>query len=296
MTRYKWVAFQKAEGFPIATACKVAGVSRQGFHAWRKRQSGEPSEAEVLEAEQVAVMREIEQDFDCTYGEPRMTPELAARGYCLNHKRVERLMRKHLIVGVHKRSKVRTTIPAEINPPIPDLVGRRFTPGEPDQVWVGDITYIRTTVGWLYLASVLDLGSRRLLGYSMANHMRTELVEDALKMAIAARGGAARGIIFHGDRGAQYLSGGYQKLLRDHGMRASAGRTGVCWDNSVAESFWSSLKRELVHRYRFDDHRTARRAIFAWINHYNNQRLHSALGYIAPVTWEQNQTKANQAA
>ena len=236
--------------------------------------------------------------FDDTYGQPRMTPELRERGFEVNHKRVERLMRQHGIVGVHKPAKVRTTIPAADNPPMPDLIGRRFAPGEPDVAWVGDITYIGTGEGWLYLASVLDLGSRRWLGYSMADHMRTELVSDALNMAVTTRNSQVKGVIFHGDRGSQYMSGDYRKLVTGYGMVQSVGRTGVCWDNSVAESAWSSLKRELVHRYRFSTRAEARRAIFAWINRYNSRRRHSTLGYIAPITWEQQyrQPKANPAA
>lgn len=199
---------------------------------------------------------------------------------------------------MHKPTKVRTTIPADNAPPLPDLIGRRFNPGAPDVAWIGDITYIRTGQGWLYLASVLDLGSRRLLGYSMAEHMRTELVSDALRMAAGVRGGNTAGIIFHGDRGSQYLSGDYRHLVAELGMDQSLGRTGLCWDNSVAESFWSSLKRELVHRYRFDDRATARRAIFAWIDRYNRMRLHSSLGYVPPIEWENRyrQCQANPAA
>lgn len=162
----------------------------------------------------VAEIRAIHAEFDGTYGAPRMTVELANRGRVVNHKRVERLMHAQGIVGVHKPAKVRTTIPAEDAPPLPDLIGRRFAPGRPDVAWIGDITYIPTGEGWLYLASVLDLGSRRLLGYSMAEHMRTELVADALTMAAGARGGATAGIIFHGDRGSQYLSGDYRQLDR----------------------------------------------------------------------------------
>jgi putative transposase len=146
---------------------------------------------------------------------------------------------------------------------------------------------VRTGEGWLYVASVLDLGSRRLLGYSMAEHMRTELVADALDMAAGARGGATAGIIFHGDRGSQYMSGEYRQQIADLEMLQSVGRTGVCWDNAVAEAFWSSLKREVVHRYRFATRPEARRAIFAWINTYNHRRLHSSLGYVPPIEWEQ---------
>jgi transposase InsO family protein len=298
VTRYWWVTARKAEGFPITMACRVAQVSRQAFTDWRARQAQGPTAAEVDEACLVNAMVDVADEFDGTYGSPRMTVELANRGWEVNHKRVERLMADNGIVGVHKPAKVRTTIPAEDAPPLPDLIGRNFAPGAPDVAWVGDITYIPTDQGWLYLASVLDLGSRRLLGYSMADHMRTELVTDALAMAASARGGQVAGIIFHGDRGSQYLSGDHRQALADLGMVQSVGRTGVCWDNSVAESFWSSLKRELVHRYRFPDRATARRAIFAWINTYNHRRLHSSLGYLPPAEWEHHyrQPQADQAA
>jgi transposase InsO family protein len=293
-----WVAARKAEGFPITMACSVAGVSRQAFHDWRARRAAGPSDAELLEAELVAEIRAIHDEFDQTYGVPRMAVELVRRGWRVNHKRVERLMAAHGLVGVHKPAKVRTTIPAEENPPLPDLVGRRFAPAAPDVVWVGDITYIPTGEGWLYLASVLDLGSRRLLGYSMAGHMRTELVADALTMAASARGGQTAGIIFHGDRGSQYMSGDYRQLVGDLDMVQSVGRTGVCWDNAVAEAFWSSLKREVIHRYRFDTRAEARRSIFAWIHTYNHRRLHSSLGYVPPVEWEHHhrQPQADLAA
>lgn len=200
MTRYRWVLDRKAERFPITMACKIAEVSRQAFNDWRAKRAVGPTDAEQAEAELVTAMRDIHAETDGTYGEPRMTPELRALGYKVNHKRVERLMRANDIVGVHKPAKVRTTIPAEDNPPMPDLIGRRFDPGAPDVAWVGDITDIPTGEGWLYLSSVLDLGSRRWLGYSMADHMRTELVADALDMAVATRGGQVKGTIFHGDR------------------------------------------------------------------------------------------------
>ena len=298
MIRYRWVAARKAEGFPITMACDVAAVSRQAFHDWRARTAAGPTAAELAETELVGLMREIHAASDGTYGEPRMTEELTRRGRVVNHKRVRRLMRMYGIVGVHKPAKVRTTISAEEHPPLPDLIGRRFAPAAPDVAWCGDITYVPTGEGWLYVASVLDLGSRRLVGYSMAEHMRTELVVDALGMAAAARGGRTAGIIFHGDRGSQYMSSDYRQLIADLDMFQSVGRTGVCWDNAVAESFWSSLKREVVHRYRFATRADARRAIFAWINRYNQQRLHSSLGYLPPIEWEQlyRQAQADQAA
>lgn len=298
MTRYMWVLDRKAEGFPITMACKVAEVSRQALHDWRLRRAGGPTEADVAEAVLVERIRTIHASEDGTYGEPRVTAELARQDLVVNHKCVARLMHIHGIVGVHKPTKVRTTIPAENCPPIPDLIGRNFAPGQPDVAWVGDITYIATGEGWLYLASVLDLGSRRLLGYSMADNMRTELVADALTMAIGERAGNVAGVIFHGDRGSQYMSHDYRDLIGAHHMLQSVGRTGVCWDNAVAESFWSSLKRELVHRYRFNTRAEARRAIFAWINRYNRTRLHSSLGMRPPIEWEAayHQPKANPAA
>lgn len=172
---------------------------------------------------------------------------------------------------------------------IPDLVGRGFTPGQPDVAWCQDITYIPTGEGWLFCASVLDLGSRRLLGYSMAEHMRTELVTDALDMAIAARGGdaAVAGVICHADRGSQYTSNDYLTHCTDHQMRPSVGRTGICWDNAVAESFWASLKRECLLGRTFTTRAEARQAIFKWINWYNTRRIHTTLGGIPPTEWEQ---------
>src|SRR5207244_12963145 len=168
--------------------------SRQAVHDWRARTAAGPTAAELAETELVGLIREIHAASEGTYGEPRMTEELARRGRVVNHKRVRRLMRVHGIVGVHKPAKVRTTIPAEEHPPLPDLIGRRFAPAAPDVAWCGDITYVATGEGWLYVASVLDLGSRRLLGYSMAEQMRTSLVTDALELPAPARGGETAGL------------------------------------------------------------------------------------------------------
>ena len=286
MTRCVWVDSRRAEGFPVTAACAVAAISTTTFYDWAVRGITGPSVHDLGEAYLVNEVLDIHRGSDGTYGAPRVHAELLHRGRVVNHKRVERLMAAHGVHGVFKPAKVRTTIPAEDNPPIPDLVGRRFDPGCPDRAWAGDITYVRTGEGWLYLASVLDLGSRRLLGYSMADHMRTELVIDALDMAVDARGRHVQGVIFHGDRGSQYMSDAFGQHLADLEMAQSVGRTGICWDNAVAESFWSSLKRELVHRHRFTTRAQARRAIFAWINWYNQHRLHSTLGYLSPTTWE----------
>ncbi|MEI6622924.1 MAG: IS3 family transposase [Actinomycetes bacterium] len=296
MTRCRWVDSRRAEGFPVAAACSAAGISTTTFYEWACRGRTGPSGRDLCEAYLVNEIVDIHGGSDGTYGVPRVHAELTRHGAVVNRKRVRRLMRQNSIVGVYKGAKVRTTIPAEDNPPIPDLVGRRFAPGCPDAAWVGDITYIPTGEGWLYLASALDLGSRRLLGYSMAEHMRTDLVIDALDMAVGVRGGDVAGVIFHGDRGAQYMSARYQQHLADLGMRQSVGRTGVCWDNSVAEALWSGLKRELVHRYRFATRSQARQAIFRWINWYNRSRLHSSLGYLPPVEWEAQYRRHQPAA
>ena len=286
MTRYRWVASQKADDFPVTVACEVAEVSPSAFYEWAAKEAAGPSDAEIDEAYLINLIIDIHADTDQTYGSPRMDPELRRRGYCVNHKRVERLMRDNDIVGVTERKKVRTTLPAKGAPPLPDLVEQRFAPGAPDVAWCGDITYVRTGEGWLYLASVLDLGSRRLLGWSMDDNMETTLVADALTMATDLRGVDLRGTIFHSDRGSQYLSARYRELCDRLGIRQSAGRVATCFDNSVAESFWSSLKRELVHRYRFATRAEAKAAITAWIRRYNNVRLHSTLGFVPPVEWE----------
>ena len=199
MTRCVWVDSQKAAGFPVTAACKAAGISTSTYYQWAHEAAHGPSERDWAEAHLLDAIITIHRASGRTYGSPTITAELRADGWEVNHKRVERLMRANGIVGVFKPAKVRTTIPAEDNPPMPDRVKRQFAPGAPDKAWVGDITYIATGEGWLFLASVLDLGSRKLLGYSMADHMRTELVSDALGMAIGARGGAVEGITFHGD-------------------------------------------------------------------------------------------------
>jgi transposase InsO family protein len=204
----------------VTVACQVAGISTTTFYDWVARSSTGPSDHDLGEAYLVNEMFDIHQGSDGTYGAPRVHAELRHRGRVVNHKRVDRLMGVHGVQGVFKPAKVRTTIPAEDNPPIPDLVGRRFDPGCPDAAWVGDITYVRTGEGWLYLASVLDLGSRRLLGYAMAEHMRSELVIDALDMAVGARGGHVAGVIFHGDRGSQYMSQAFGQHLAEREMPA----------------------------------------------------------------------------
>ncbi len=271
------------------------GVSTSGYYDRCERDATGPTERQVAEADLVVLMRGIFDDADGNYGVPRMYKELRKTGLQINKKRVARLIRTHGMAGRHRRRTCRTTFPGPDGYTIPDLVGRRFDPGAPDVAWVQDITYIPTGEGWLYLASVLDLGSRRLLGYSMADHMRTSRVLDALSMAVAARGGdkAVAGVICHADRGSQYTANDYINFCGDRQMRPSAARTAVCWDNAVAESFWESLKRECLQGRVFATRAEARRAIFRWINWYNTKRLHSTLDHVSPLEWEQQYRQAS---
>jgi putative transposase len=293
VSRYACVADQKAAGFPVTTACEVAGVSTSAFYDWTARSTGEPTERAVVEAELIELMRQIFEASDGNYGVPRMHRELRRGGMAINVKRVRRLMRLHGMAGRFRRRRCRTTFPGPDGYQIPDLVKRGFAPGAPDVAWCQDITYVPTGEGWLYLASVLDLGSRRMLGYSMAEHMRTELVLDALAMAVAARGGTVAGVIGHADRGSQYTSNDYLDYCHAQQIRPSVGRTGVCWDNAVAESFWESLKRECLQGRVFATRAEARRAIFRWINWYNSKRLHSSLDHTPPLEWEQQYRQAS---
>ncbi|QGK70789.1 IS3 family transposase [Allosaccharopolyspora coralli] len=290
VTRYRFVDSQKADGFTVAAACHAAGVSTSAYYDWRRAQASEPSPAQQAEDDLVTELHSVHEASGGTYGSPRVHAELRHRGWVVNHKRVERLMRAHDLVGVHPRKRVRTTVPADQPEPAPDLLGRDFMPGLPDQRWASDITYIPTDEGWLYLAAVLDVGSRRVLGYAMASYLRTDLVADCLDNAVATRGGNVAGVIFHSDRGCQYTSAQFAQHCRELGIRRSLGRTGICWDNAIVESFFGALKRELVHRHRFTTRAQARQAIFVWIQTwYNRRRLHSTLGYASPEQWEQQE-------
>jgi len=293
VSRYACVDAQQAAGFPVTAACEAAGVSTSGFYDHKARQAAGPTPRQVADAEIVELMREIHAASDGNYGVPRMRRELRRAGMVINHKRVRRLMRAHGLAGRFRARRCRTTFPGPDGYVIPDLVGRLFAPGAPNVAWCQDITYVPTGEGWLFLAGVLDLGSRRLLGYSMAEHMRTELVTDALAMAIAARAGNVAGTIAHADRGTQYTSNDYLDFCLHHQLRPSVGRTGVCWDNAVVESFWESLKRECIQGRVFATRAEARRAIFRWINWYNTSRLHSSLDHIPPLEWEQQYRQAS---
>jgi transposase InsO family protein len=293
VSRFECVDAQRAAGFPVTAACAAVEVSTSGYYGWRQRVDAGPTPREVADDELVALMREIFAASDGAYGVPRMRAALRKAGIVVNHKKVRRLMRRHGLVGRHTPKRLRTTIGGDGHYRIPDLVGRRFAPGPPNVAWAQDITYLRTGEGWLYLASVVDIGSRRVLGYSMADHMRTELVLDALDMAVTARGGQLPGTIAHADQGTQYTSNDYLDYCYAHGLRPSVGSTGICWDNAVAESFWATLKRECIQGRVFATRAEARRVVFRWINWYNTDRIHTTLNGNAPIEWEHQHNQAS---
>jgi putative transposase len=286
VSRYRCVDAQKAAGFPVAAACQAAGVTRSAYYAWTTGTQG-PAERHREQATLVSEIRRIHARSYGTYGSPRITAELDRRGWRVNHKRVERLMRVHGIVGHRPRRRRSLTKPDAGAAPAPDLLGRLFDPDRPDVAWCGDVTYIPTDEGWLYLASVIDLASRHLLGYSMSSHHDARLVTDAPDAAVATRGQHRMpDTIFHSDRGSEYTSAGCIDACTRLGLRQSMSRTGSCLDNAVAESWFASLKVELVDRAHYRTRAEARAAIFTWIAWYNRFRLHSTRGYLPPIEWE----------
>jgi putative transposase len=289
--RYRCVDAQKAAGFPVAAACQAAGVTRSAYYAWTAMTAQGPAARQREEARLVGEIRRIHARSKATYGAPRVHVELGRRGWRVNHKRVERLMRIHGIVGYRPHRRRGLTKPDAGTAPAPDLLGRLFDPDRPDVAWCGDVTWIPTDEGWLYLASVIDLASRHLLGYAMGVHHDAALVVAALQAAVAARSRAQMdATIFHSDRGSEYSSAACIQACQRLGLRRSMGRTGSCLDNAVAESWFATLKVELVDRHRYRTRAQARTAIFAWIAWYNRFRLHSTNGYLSPIEWEQQHT------
>ena len=273
--------------------CRVLGVSTSGFYAWRERP---PSARSVSDAGLTERIREVHKRSRQTYGSPRVHAELRAQGEsaCLN--RIARLMRKNGISARNKKRFVRTTDSDHNDPIAPNELNREFQTEEPNQAWVGDITYIATSEGWLFLAVVLDLFSRRVVGWAMANHMRKELVMSALDMALGSREINGK-LINHSDRGSQYTSGTHRKRLEDRGITCSMSRRGNCWDNAVAESFFGTLKSELIYRETWESLRDAHEAVYEYLEvFYNRQRRHSTLGYVSPAEFERNHTEATGTA
>jgi putative transposase len=268
---------------PVALLCRMLGVSRSGHYAWRERP---PSRGSREDAALTRSIREIHLRSRETYGYPRVHAELRALGVRCGRRGVARLMRQAGLRGCLRGKRRRTTRRDLRVVPAPDLVKREFAAPARDLLWLADITYVKTDEGFLYLAFVLDAHSRRLVGWSMAEHLRTELVVDALEMALWRRKPGA-GLVHHTDRGSQYTALSFGKRLEEVGIVASMGRTGSVLDNAMAESFVSTLKAESVDRHRFPTREAARAAIFEYVEgFYNRSRRHSSLGYESPVDYE----------
>jgi putative transposase len=280
---FGFIAAKKAE-HPIKTMCRVLGVSRSGFHAWQSR----PPSARSLEDERLTErIRQIHKDNRQVYGSPRIHAELVlAGGEKIGRKRVERLMRQAAIAGTVRKKRGRTTIRVPGVRVREDLVDRAFLAAAPNRLWVADITYLRTWEGWLYLVAVQDVFSRRIVGWSMADHMRTELVTDALQMALAQRR-PEPGLIWHSDQGSQFVSLAFGQQARAAGIAQSMGSKGDCFDNAIAESFFATLKKELIHGRSWPTKAELRTEIFEYIEvFFNRRRRHSTLGMLSPADYE----------
>jgi putative transposase len=289
MNVYPFIEAEKAERRNVALACASLEVSRAAFYEWNKHVF---TTHELTDAELLAKIRTVYDKSRKTYGAPRVHKALKEQGVQVGKKRVARLMRETGLVGRAPGRFKRTTIPSPETLAAIDLIQRSFGAGtiEINGAWCGDITYVRTWEGWLYLATVIDIASRRVVGWAMADHMRTELVADAMRMALEQRR-PDPGLIFHSDRGCQYTSKEFRDLLDENDVAQSLSRVGQCWDNAVAESFFATLKLELIYQHAWPTRAAARRAIFEFIEvFYNQQRLHSAIGYQSPANYERRLT------
>jgi putative transposase len=267
----------------VGTMCRVLEISRSGYYAWKSRGASRRTTSDAVLLERI---RAIHEDSRGTYGAPRIHAELKEAGIFVGRKRVARLMKEAGIVGVSRRRFVKTTSRSPDKRAAPDLVKRDFTASAPDELWVADITYIRTWAGFLYLAVVLDAWSRKIVGWKMANHLRTELVLNALEMAIRQR--QPVDVVHHSDRGTQYTSLAFGQRCRAAGVRPSMGSVGDSYDNAMCESFFATLEHELLRRSTFRTRAEAEMAIFEFIEgFYNSRRRHSALDYKSPMKYEE---------
>jgi len=286
--RFAFIVAEKA-AFPIRLLCRTLQVSRAGFYAWHTRPPAPRTQAdERLSLEIAAIHAESRQ----RYGSPRVHAELVDRGCRTSRKRVARLMRRRGLAARRRRRFRVTTHSRHPFPIAPNVLARQFERAAPDQAWVTDITYIPTGEGWLYLAVIVDLCSRFAVGWAMSERVTDDLTLAALGMALARRRPAA-GLVHHSDRGSQYASGDYRRLLAQHGIVCSMSRRGDCWDNAVAESFFATVKVELVHDAAWATRAAARTELFDYLElFYNAQRRHSALGYLSPRAFERRREQA----
>jgi putative transposase len=273
--KYAWIDAQRRE-FPLPDLCEALAVSVSGWRAWRR--GGKVDRTRLSDAQAVALMSSIHAEVKAAYGSRRMHRELQGRGHRIGLSRIERLMSRHGLRARHKRRFKATTDSRHSLPVAPNLLVRQFTPAAPNRVWTGDITYIATTEGWLYLAIVLDLFNREVVGWSIKPRMTADLVTDALTMAWFRRK-PEPGVVFHSDRGSQYASHAMGARLADYGMTASMSRKGNCWDNAPTESFFNSLKNERVHGTTYPTRAAAEADLFEYVEvFYNRSRRHSTLG------------------
>ncbi len=279
---FTFVEAEKAH-FPVTTLCRVLGVSRSGYYAWRMRPPSARACADQALSRQIRTVHERSRG---TYGAPRIWADLRETGVVCSRKRVARLLRLSGLQGCHRRKGPPSPRRTPGATPAPDLVRRDFAAPAPDRLWVADITYVPTWAGFLYLAVVLDAHSRRIVGWAMADHLRSELVIDAVDMALWRRR-PTQGVIHHSDQGSQYTSLAFGRRLREAGLVGSMGSRGDCFDNATAESFFATLECELLARHRFPTRSAARLALFDYIEgFYNTHRRHSALGYLSPAAYE----------
>ena len=291
MSRYRFIEVEKVN-HAVRTLCRVLQVSRAAYYQWCCQPLSNRAQADIQLTERIAAVHAQSRQ---TYGAPRVQAKLRTMSLSHSRKRVARLMRLAGLAGRYPKRFRRTTISDPLTS-IPDLVQRDFAPSAPNQLWVGDITYVRTWEGWLYLAVLLDCYSRRVVGWSMADHLRTELPLKALHMALARRGPAPQ-LIHHTDRGCQYTADSYTKVLDSHRIRSSLSRPHNCWDNAVAESFFATLKSDLVYRHPWPTRAAAKSAIFEYIEgFYNPHRIHSTLGNLSPVDYETHHLLVAQSA
>ena len=290
--RFGFIQTEKAT-YPVRVLCRTLQVSASGFYAWCKRERSNRAKKDAALKVQILAAHTASNK---TYGSPRIHEELKTAGEKVGRKRVARLMQDEGIEGQRKRRFRVTTDSRHSHPVAANKLNRDFTVSAPNKVWVSDITYIWTREGWMYLAAILDLFSRRVVGWSIEPYVDRTLALDALGMALRTRR-PEPGLLHHSDRGVQYASGDYQKLLAEHGIDCSMSRKGDCWDNAVAESFFSTLKAELVHRTDYVSRSQARASVFEYIEaFYNPRRRHSALGYLSPVHHELAATPKGRAA